>query len=327
MYFNYLKYILEIANTGSIGRASENMHISQPGLSRILKSVEKDFQITIFERTHVGVTPTKQGIIFLEFAQNVLNQYNIVQSKLHPPTNQSRVALKGVLNIYLAPGIAFAPINNNLYQAIEIFTALYPNVHVYIQNGDAQEVLNIISSDGKKSSIAFLILPYSSEKNKPSNDFSQLPSFLKLKFFDIFRYQAMVGRHSIYAQSKQISVKKLLKEPLSLLTTSKDFSGTALITQLSKYGKPKIAFTASSPLLWLKPIVNCQAISFSSSDYTASNFFHLDSEKVGSLLKEVAYIKTIEPLEACSACVYPVENDPIIETFFKLLYPTSSISE
>jgi len=323
MYFNYLKYILEISHTGSIGRASENMHISQPGLSRILKSVEKDFQITIFERSHAGVLPTKQGAIFLEFAQNVLDQYHMVQYKLHPPIDPSHANLKGQLNIYLAPGIAFCPIPY-LYQTIESFTAIYPQVHIYIQNCDAQEILNILSQDTKKTSIAFLIVPYSSEEMKIPNDFFQLPAFLTLKPHKIFRYKAMVGKDSTFAKSKQLSVKKLLKEPLSLLASSKDFFGTALINQLSKYGEPKVAFTTASPLLWLKPIVNCQAISFSSDNFIAANLSHLDTEKIGPLLDNIVYIKTTERLESCSACIYPVDSDPIVKTFLNLLYPATT---
>lgn len=322
MYFDYLRYIVEIVEEGSIGKASEKCHISQPGLSRILKTVENDFQINIFDRSHNGVSLTKDGEIFLRFVHDVLDQYIIVWSKLHPIKNEA-LNFNGEIDIYLTPGTSFFP-SINLIKAIELFQSLYSNVKIYVQILEAQEILRNLEEDTTNSKLAFLIVPYSHEKKSMIEDFHKIPQYYELTPIHIFQYMAMVGKSSHLANKKQLSVKTLLKEPISVLTSTRKYSDTALIHQLEHYGKPKISTSSASPQLWLSPIANGQAISFSSSIYDPSIAYRFDSDNIDRLLNKIQYIKIKEPLEACSACLCPKNPSEIISLFLSLLNQTIS---
>ena len=65
----HLRYAVEVAKTGSISRAAENLFMGQPHLSKAIRELEEDMNITIFRRTPKGVEPTEQGEQFLEYAR------------------------------------------------------------------------------------------------------------------------------------------------------------------------------------------------------------------------------------------------------------------
>ena len=70
----HMKYAVEISKTGSISKASENLYVAQPNLSRSLKELEAELGIEIFDRTSKGMKLTPKGEIFIHYAKNVLQQ-------------------------------------------------------------------------------------------------------------------------------------------------------------------------------------------------------------------------------------------------------------
>ncbi len=68
----HLKYALEIAKTGSINKAAENLYMAQPNLSRSIKELESSLGITVFERTPKGMIPTKEGEKLLLYAARIV---------------------------------------------------------------------------------------------------------------------------------------------------------------------------------------------------------------------------------------------------------------
>lgn len=58
---NQLLYVLETARCGSVTRAAEKLHLSQPSLSNQIIQLEQELGIPLFERSHKRVTPTSAG--------------------------------------------------------------------------------------------------------------------------------------------------------------------------------------------------------------------------------------------------------------------------
>ena len=75
----HMKYAVEVADTGSINKASEILLIAQPNLSRSIKELETDLGITIFERTRKGMTLTPEGSEFIGYAKRILAQISDVE--------------------------------------------------------------------------------------------------------------------------------------------------------------------------------------------------------------------------------------------------------
>jgi len=69
-----LKYVIEIDRCGSISLAAKNLYVAQSNLSRAVKELEKEFNITLFQRTSKGVVTTREGQRFLIYAQEIHSQ-------------------------------------------------------------------------------------------------------------------------------------------------------------------------------------------------------------------------------------------------------------
>ena len=59
--FKDIRYILAVENAGSFSRAAEKEYISQPALSRIVKKVEQELGLLIFDRGSFPLKLTPEG--------------------------------------------------------------------------------------------------------------------------------------------------------------------------------------------------------------------------------------------------------------------------
>ena len=74
-----MKYAVEVARLGSMGKASETLLIATPNISRSIKELEADLGISIFERTTKGMELTPEGEEFINFAKRILAQIEQVE--------------------------------------------------------------------------------------------------------------------------------------------------------------------------------------------------------------------------------------------------------
>jgi hypothetical protein len=74
-----MKYAVEVARLGSLGKASETLLIATPNISRSIKELEADLGISIFERTTKGMELTPDGEQFINFAKRILGQIEQVE--------------------------------------------------------------------------------------------------------------------------------------------------------------------------------------------------------------------------------------------------------
>lgn len=61
MTLQQLKYVITVANTGTITEAANRLFISQPSLTNAIHELEKEMNITIFNRTNKGISISKEG--------------------------------------------------------------------------------------------------------------------------------------------------------------------------------------------------------------------------------------------------------------------------
>ena len=78
-----LVYFLSIASTGSITKTAEQHFISQQAVSEHIKKLEKEFNITLLQKTQTGVKLTEQGQRFLTYAKSFLSIYQEAQTELN----------------------------------------------------------------------------------------------------------------------------------------------------------------------------------------------------------------------------------------------------
>jgi DNA-binding transcriptional LysR family regulator len=90
MTLQQIRYALTIAETGSMNKAAEKLFIVQSTLTSAIQELEKENGITIFVRTHKGMTPTPEGEEFLNDIRNIYHHYTQVSEKYQVEGNRKR---------------------------------------------------------------------------------------------------------------------------------------------------------------------------------------------------------------------------------------------
>lgn len=73
MELRVLKYFITVAQEQSFSKAAKVLNVSQPALSKQIKDLEDEYQITLFNRTTRTVSLTEEGRLFKEQAIEILN--------------------------------------------------------------------------------------------------------------------------------------------------------------------------------------------------------------------------------------------------------------
>ena len=81
MTLQQLKYVVEVAERGSITEAAKALFIAQPSLSAAVRELEEEAGITIFLRNSRGILLTQEGAEFLGYARQVVQQAALIEDK------------------------------------------------------------------------------------------------------------------------------------------------------------------------------------------------------------------------------------------------------
>ncbi|MDE6129921.1 MAG: LysR family transcriptional regulator [Lachnospiraceae bacterium] len=81
MTLQQLKYVVAVAEAGTVTEAADRLYISQPSLTNAIHELEKEMNIQIFNRTNKGISLTKEGDSFLGYARQVLEQAAVLEDK------------------------------------------------------------------------------------------------------------------------------------------------------------------------------------------------------------------------------------------------------
>jgi len=127
MDIRQLRTTLAIAETGSLTRAAELLHVVQPALSRQLRQLEDELGVPLFERNRLGMTLTERGRRFIDQVRVSLQTLDQARAAIAAPA----ASLCGTVSIGMLPSLAAT-------LAAPLATALqrqYPEVKVRIAQG------------------------------------------------------------------------------------------------------------------------------------------------------------------------------------------------
>ena len=128
-----LKTFVAVAREGSITRASERVHLSQPAVSAHIKAIEDALGLSLFERTARGMSLTREGERLLAKAEQTL--------AAHHELMDEATRIKGRLTGKLRLGAG----SNSNHEAVgRLLTGLSercPEVEVVLKHGTSVEIL------------------------------------------------------------------------------------------------------------------------------------------------------------------------------------------
>ncbi|HFZ9586410.1 TPA: LysR family transcriptional regulator [Streptococcus agalactiae] len=81
MRIQQLQYVIKIVETGSMNEAAKQLYITQPSLSNAVRNLETEMGIQIFIRNPKGIALTKDGMEFLSYARQILEQTALLEER------------------------------------------------------------------------------------------------------------------------------------------------------------------------------------------------------------------------------------------------------
>ena len=117
-----LEYLIVFYKEGSLLKASEVLHLSEPSLSKAMKSLEDEIGLKIFDRKKNKLSLNEDGLKLLPFINEVINSDRILVKKAQEIKEKRNKISIG----YTAPGIfyKYSDIFMNKIIKVEISTIL-----------------------------------------------------------------------------------------------------------------------------------------------------------------------------------------------------------
>ena len=136
MELRHLRYFAAVAAHGSFNRAANNLHLTQPALSRQVKDLEDEIGVPLFLRGKNSVTLTAAGELFYEEARDLLARADQAVQRVRGEVRNE------VLRVGYAPSLTAGI----MPRAIERFQAAIPRVRLELSDLSPLEMSEKASS-------------------------------------------------------------------------------------------------------------------------------------------------------------------------------------
>ncbi|QFR24477.1 LysR family transcriptional regulator [Schleiferilactobacillus harbinensis] len=131
MELRTLRYLVAIADAGTMTAAAQQLHVSQPALSRQMMDLEDELHTPLFDRSGRGVSLTSAGTYLVNRARQILTMADSTVAALDQQT-----PLSGPLTI----GLGESPLNQPVLSAAAHLVQQYPAVQLRLYSGNADDV-------------------------------------------------------------------------------------------------------------------------------------------------------------------------------------------
>ncbi|BCB06042.1 LysR family transcriptional regulator [Bacillus sp. KH172YL63] len=222
MDIRQLSYFNEVAKYKSFTKASNILHLSQPTLSKMVKSLEVELEMELIDRSSRQIELTEAGEIVYEQGQVILESLEHLSTHLYDLMNLKR----GTIKIGIPPliGFLFFP------RIIKRFKEIYPNIHIQLNEHGANKVEQDVA-DGLLD-LGVVVLPM-------DEDMFDVVPFLSEKL--------MVFVHSSHRLAGKDSVEMNELKDEDFILFSEDFALHDMIIHECRKAafQPKIAYESS----------------------------------------------------------------------------------
>lgn len=194
MNFLHLKYAIMVAETGSISKAAEKLYVAQPNVSRAIKELESDLNITIFERNSKGMIVTPEGEQLIHYAKRILRQIDDMEKIFKYQKKKNVFSISVPRASYISDAfVDFSKCLNNI-----------DNAEVYYKETNAYRVINNVINEEYNLGI----LRYYINHDRYFKDIIEKKE-LKCELINQFKYVLIFNKNSALAENKEIHYSDL----------------------------------------------------------------------------------------------------------------------
>lgn len=134
----YVRVFLAIVETGSLGRAAQALHLTEPAVSRIIKRMEDQLRIQLFERRTTGMELTAFGQVLLPYA----NLLSTEAAQALDEIDALRGLDRGTLRIGMVASAAVMVLPGALRRVLDRWPGLQVQIMEAVEDKLAQALTN-----------------------------------------------------------------------------------------------------------------------------------------------------------------------------------------
>ena len=132
MELRTMRYFLAVAREENMTRAAEFLHVTQPTLSKSLKSLEEELGKKLFVRHSFHIELTEEGVLLRKRAEDLVSMADKIQTEF--------LSLDDVLGGEIYLGLAESYQIRYLAAEIKTLKNTYPDLRYHITSGDTEQV-------------------------------------------------------------------------------------------------------------------------------------------------------------------------------------------
>ena len=192
MEIRTLRYFLAVAREENMTRAAETLHVTQPTLSKALRSLEEELDKKLFTRHSFSIRLTDEGVLLRERAEDLVSMADKIEKEF--------VSLDDIAGGELFLGLAESHLIKYIADAIRALKKLYPRLQYHITSGDTEQVADKL----RKGILDFVVL--AEEPDAKKYDF--------LRFPEADVWGLVFPADDPLAEKKGIGIEDLIGRPL-----------------------------------------------------------------------------------------------------------------
>ena len=137
MRIEQLEYVAAVTRLGSMRRASEELHITQPALSETIRNLERELGVVLLDRHRAGARISADGRELLPWITEVLDAVHRLRNAADEQASTAQQLRIGTVNAATAPLVA---------PAIRQFRKRYPTTQVDLANVQQADIAHSLRS-------------------------------------------------------------------------------------------------------------------------------------------------------------------------------------
>lgn len=148
MHASVLKYFVEVARSGSVRKASENLYVAASAINRQILKLEDELGGELFDRVPNGMRLNAAGERLLQHVQATLHDFQVTRTEMD--------ALKGERTGHVKIASMDSMFVDFLPGALEEFSQLFPAVTYTIESSSPMEVPPLVQSGQVDAGLTFV---------------------------------------------------------------------------------------------------------------------------------------------------------------------------
>ena len=128
--------LIAAAEGGSLSAAAETMGYTQPGITRMIDSLEEELGFALLLRTKKGVSLTPNGEQMLPFFREVIRSQRMAE--------ETGASIRGVLSGVLTIGCYYSVSSMLLPEVLHAFLSDFPGVQIVLKEGTNAELSEML---------------------------------------------------------------------------------------------------------------------------------------------------------------------------------------